>query len=36
LHPSIQAEFHELIYRIGEWDYINRDTGKLYKVYTLN
>ncbi len=36
LHPGIQAEFHELVYGIGEWDYINRDTGKLYKVYTLN
>jgi adenylate cyclase len=36
LHPGIQAEFHELIYRIAEWDYISRDTGKLYKVYTLN
>jgi adenylate cyclase len=36
LHPGIQSEFHELVYGIGEWDYINRDTGKLYKVYTLN
>ena len=36
LDPGIQTEFHELVYGIGEWDYINRDTGKLYKVYTLN
>jgi len=36
LDPGIQTEFHELVYGVGEWDYINRDTGKLYKVYTLN
>jgi adenylate cyclase len=36
LDPGIQAEFHELVYGIGEWDYINLETGKLYKVYTLN
>jgi adenylate cyclase len=36
LHPGIQSEFHELVYGIGEWDYINPDTGKLHKVYTLN
>jgi len=36
LDPGIQTEFHELVYGIGEWDYINLETGKLYKVYTLN
>jgi class 3 adenylate cyclase len=36
LHPGIQAEFHELIYNTDEWKYTNLDTGKLYKVYTLN
>ncbi len=36
LDPGIQTEFHELVYGLGEWDYINRETGKLYKVYTLN
>ena len=36
LHPGIQAEFHELVYRTDEWKYVNLDTGKLYKVYTLN
>jgi adenylate cyclase len=36
LDPGIQAEFHELVYGIGEWDYINLETGKLYKIYTLN
>ena len=36
LDPGIQTEFHELVYGIGEWDYINLETGKLYKIYTLN
>jgi class 3 adenylate cyclase len=36
LHPRIQAEFHELAYGTDEWKYVNLDTGKLYKVYTLN
>ena len=35
LHPEIRAEFHKLPHRTGEWKYINRDTHKLYKVYTL-
>ena len=34
LHPGIQEEFHELTYGADEWDYINRDTGNIYKVYT--
>jgi adenylate cyclase len=34
LHPGIQTEFHELAYGIDEWNYINRDTGNIYKVYT--
>jgi adenylate cyclase len=36
LHPRIQAEFHALVYSNDEWKYTNPDTGKLYKVYTLN
>ena len=36
LHPGVQTEFHELAYRPDEWKYINRDTGNLYKVYTLS
>jgi class 3 adenylate cyclase len=36
LHPEIRAEFHKLAHRAGEWKYMNRDTGKPYKVYTLN
>jgi class 3 adenylate cyclase len=36
LHPEIRAEFHKLVYSAGEWKYIHRDTGKLYRVYTLN
>lgn len=35
LHPEIRTEFHKLVHRNGEWKYINRDTGKPYKVYTL-
>jgi len=35
LHPEIRAEFHKLAYRAGEWKYMNRDSGKPYKVYTL-
>ena len=34
LHPGIQSQFHELAYGTDEWDYINRDTGNIYKVYT--
>lgn len=36
LHPGVQTEFYELAYRTDEWKYINRDTGNLYKVYTLS
>src|SRR5919199_1228217 len=36
LHPGIQSQFHELAYGTDEWDYINRDTGNIYKVYTQN
>jgi len=35
LHPEVKADFHRLVPRNGEWKYINRDNGKLYKVYTL-
>ena len=35
-HPTLQIEFHELAYGTDEWDYINRDTGNIYKVYTQN
>jgi adenylate cyclase len=34
LHPGIQPEFHELVNAADVWEYINRDTGNLYKVYT--
>jgi adenylate cyclase len=30
LHPGIQTEFRELAYGTDEWNYINRDTGKVY------
>ena len=35
LPPEIRAEFHKLAHRAGEWKYTNRDSGNLYKVYTL-
>jgi class 3 adenylate cyclase len=35
LHPEVKADFHRLVPRNGEWKYINRDNGKVYKVYTL-
>jgi adenylate cyclase len=34
LHPGIQPEFHELANAADVWEYINRDTGNIYKVYT--
>jgi len=36
LHPVMQADFHELEYNKKEWKYINPDTDRLYKVYTIN
>lgn len=35
LHPEIRTEFHKLVLRSGEWKYVNHDTVKPYKVYTL-
>ena len=35
LHPSIQATFNEMKLRPEEWKYTDRQTGKLYKVYTM-
>lgn len=36
LHPSIQAKFKEMKLKPEEWKYTDRQTGKLYKVYTMN
>ena len=35
LHPSIQAKFREMKLNADEWKYTDRETGKLYKVYTM-
>ena len=36
LHPKIQSELHELSNLGEDWKYINRENGKLYKIYTTN
>lgn len=35
LHPSIRLKFKEMKLNPDEWKYTDRQTGKLYKVYTL-
>ncbi len=35
LHPNIRAKFKEVKFNAGEWKYTDRETGKLYRVYTL-
>ena len=35
-HPTIQIKFHELVYGTDEWNYINRDTDNIYRLYTQN
>ncbi|HZD34166.1 MAG TPA: adenylate/guanylate cyclase domain-containing protein [Nitrososphaeraceae archaeon] len=35
LHPNLQSEFHVLSTSDNEWKYVNVETGKPYKVYTL-
>jgi hypothetical protein len=35
LHPSIRAKYKEAKYSPDEWKYTDRETGKLYRVYTL-
>ena len=36
LHPSIRAKFKEMKLNPEDWKYTDRETGKLYKVFTLN
>lgn len=35
LHPEIKTEFKEVKYNIESWKYTDRQTGKLYGLYTL-
>ena len=35
LHPNTQAEYHESLSLDNEWKYLDSDTDKIYKVYTL-
>lgn len=35
LHPSIRTKFKEVKYSVDEWKYTDRQTGQLYKVYTM-
>jgi adenylate cyclase len=36
LHPSIQAKFKEMKFGPEEWKYTDRETGKLYRVYSMS
>jgi class 3 adenylate cyclase len=36
LHPSIQAKFKEMKFKPEEWKYTDRQTGLLYRVYTMS
>jgi class 3 adenylate cyclase len=36
LHPSIRTKFKEMKLNPEEWKYTDRQTGKLYRVYTLS
>jgi adenylate cyclase len=35
LHPEIKSKFTEVKYDIGSWKYSDKQTGQLYKLYTL-
>jgi class 3 adenylate cyclase/sporulation protein YlmC with PRC-barrel domain len=35
LHPEIKGKFTEIKYSIEDWNYTDRRTGELYKLYTL-
>ena len=35
LHPEIRSKFTEVKYDIGSWKYSDKQTGQLYKLYTL-
>jgi len=33
LHPNLQKEFTQIIWKDNEWKYRSRLTGEIYKVY---
>jgi adenylate cyclase len=35
LHPEIKSKFTEINYDIEKWKYIDKHTGRIYKLYTL-
>ena len=35
LHPEIKIKFMEIKYDIEKWKYIDKHTGRLYRLYTL-
>jgi class 3 adenylate cyclase len=36
LHPSLQKEFTQIIWKNDEWKYRSRATGDIYEVYELH
>ena len=36
LHPSIKSKFNEVKFSSDEWRYTDRQTGQLYKVYSMS
>jgi adenylate cyclase len=36
LHPEIKSKFTEINYDIEKWKYIDKHTGRIYKLYTLH
>ena len=35
IHPTLKSRFRELKNRIEDWNYTNRQTGQLYKLYSM-
>jgi adenylate cyclase len=35
LHPQIKNKFIEIKHNVSEWKYADKQTGQLYKLYTL-
>jgi adenylate cyclase len=35
LHPELKSKFKEIKYDIEKWKYVDKHTGRLYKLYTL-
>ena len=36
LHPEFKSKFIEIQYNNEKWKYIDKHTGRIYKLYTLN